>query len=114
VALTVDAFKESFPEFETTAAGLIKVKLAEALLSIGVDVWRDRADLGQGYLAAHLITLSPKGQNARMIVKNPQGGDQPVTTYWGHYKRLQREVTRGATVAGGLCFSAPVSPWLRG
>jgi len=112
MALTLDAFLTSFPEFATTNKPFLAAKLAEALLSIDATMWGAKADMGQGYLAAHLITLSPTGQNARMVVKTVQG-EQPVTTYWGHYKRLQREIGgAGASVAGGAPnFCEPWSPY---
>lgn len=110
---TVDTFRTAFPEFASTDAGLVQAKLTEAALSIDPNVWRLKATVGQGYLAAHLITLSPKGQNARMVVTTKEG-TQATTTYWGHFKRLQREVTRGMAVAGGMCFSPPFYPWRQG
>jgi hypothetical protein len=80
--------------------GLVNAKLSEAYQQIDVSVWDTGANgpksgIGQGYLAAHLLALSPFGQGARMIAKDGK------TTYWTHYRNLQRQVCQGFRVAGG-------------
>lgn len=103
--LTLDQFKTAFPEFRTAEMGLVNAKLSEAYQQIDLSVWDTGANgpksgIGQGYLTAHLLALSPFGQNARMVAKNG------TTTYWVHYKNLQRQVCQGFRVAGGSCGGA--------
>jgi Protein of unknown function (DUF4054) len=104
--LSLDTFLTSFPEFANTPKGLLAAKLAESLLQIDPNIWGVKADTGQGYLAAHLITLSPMGQNARMIVAS-KNGTQPTTTYMGHYRVMQQQVSSGYRVAS----SGPAWPY---
>jgi hypothetical protein len=106
MTVTLDSFLASKPEFARTSPVLISTILAEALLQIDYNVWGPKADQGLIYLTAHLLTLSPMGQNARMIVQG-KDGQQPTTTYWGHYKMLQRQVGSGFRVAGG----PPLTGW---
>ena len=99
MALTLDTFLGKFPEFRPTSVTLIAAHLADALAQIDSGIWGTKADIAQGYLTAHHLTLSPTGQNARMIVQNKTGG-QPTTVYFFHYKNLQRQVGSGFRVAG--------------
>jgi hypothetical protein len=99
--LTREQFINSFPEFRNAEMGLVIAKLAEAYQQIDLSVWDTgsngpKSGIGQGYLAAHLLALSPFGQGARMIAK------KGTTTYWVHYRNLQRQVCQGFRVAGGV------------
>jgi hypothetical protein len=82
------SFFVSFPEFSATDVNLVDAKLAEAAAEIDQDVWGDRATAGHGYLAAHLLAMSPFGNAAKLV-------DKSSTTYEVHYKRLVRTVTAG-------------------
>ncbi len=77
---------------------MLQVYLDAALLEMDLTVWGATggpvsgtgptakgtfADQAQGYLAAHKLTMSPYGQNARLIMKDG------TTTYWKHFTRLQ-------------------------
>lgn len=106
MTVTLDSFLASKPEFNKTAPLLISTILAEAQLQVDYNVWGAKGDLGVIYLTAHLLTLSPQGQNARMIIQG-KDGTMPTTTYWGFYKNLQRQVGSGFRVASGL----PVTGW---
>lgn len=91
--MDVSGFLASFPEFgKGTALTLVGAKLAEATLQVSPSVWGALTDTGIGYLTAHLLALSPSGQNARMVAKDG------VTTYFTHYRRLQRMVSSGFRV----------------
>jgi hypothetical protein len=90
MALELAAFLVLFPEFGEVDDSLVEGKLAEALRSIDADVWGDFADDGQGYLAAHLLALSPMGNAAKLV-----DGKKNTTTYEGHLRRLQLQVTAG-------------------
>ena len=92
-------FRNLFPEFVQTADAQVQATLNAAAAQIDINQWNGdgydptvtttltKADLGQGYLAAHMLTLSPYGQNARL---NTKAG--PMTTYWTHYMNLLRQV----------------------
>ena len=82
MALTRDTFLLKFPEFTPTPALTVAAHLADALLQIDAAIWGTKADIAQGYLAAHFLTLSPTGQNARMIVQ-AKGVSTGTTVYWG-------------------------------
>jgi hypothetical protein len=111
--LTLENFKQGFPEFRNAEAGLVVAKLSEAYQQIDLSVWDTGANgpksgLGQGYLTAHLLALSPFGQNARMVAKDG------TTTYLTHYRNLQRQVCQGFRVAGGCLPGRALIPGLAG
>lgn len=102
MALTFEQFRGRFPEFESAPKTFVEAKLAEALLQIG-GAWGAQADLGQGYLAAHLLSIAPGGQQARLIPPNakPVRGEA-LTTYEREYLRLLRGIALGVgRVVGG-------------
>ncbi len=82
-------FLIAFPEFGEADTPLVQAKLDEAAREIDASVWLTRADDGQGYLAAHLLAMSPMGNAAKLVTKDAS------TTYETHYKRLLRIVTAG-------------------
>lgn len=88
MAVTIQSFLGSFPEFSKSDLALINAKLQEAILEVDARVWVRLTDTGVGYLTAHKLALSPFGQNARMVAKDG------ITTYWTHYQRL-------AAIVGG-------------
>lgn len=59
MAATVSAFRTRFPEFGVTEFpdDRVSFALADALLQMNVNVWGIRADVGQLYLAAHLLAI---------------------------------------------------------
>ncbi len=95
MAVTVSAFKISFPDFENSGDDLIEACLEEAARRIPAANWRTKTNDGIGYLAAHLIALRTLGQPARL-----QGADISDTTYGREYLRLMRSVSYGGRVAG--------------
>lgn len=74
------------PEFADTDVTLVNAELTSAALLVDSTVWGSLADTGIRYLTAHRLALSPFGQAARLVSKNG------TTTYWTHYKTLQRTV----------------------
>lgn len=92
MALTVLQFVDRFPEFRGTAEGLIARRIAEAQRRTDPGTWGERADDGAAYLAAHLLSVSPTGEQAR-IAK----GDQ-ASSYLRERQRMAREVTFGMRV----------------
>lgn len=87
--MDITAFLIRFPEFGEVDHPLLQAKLDEASREIDAGVWLTRADDGQGYLAAHLLAMSPMGNAAKLVAKDGS------TTYETHYKRLVRVVTAG-------------------
>src|SRR5437660_717192 len=85
-------FRASFPEFVGTSDATVTAKLAEA--AVCVDARLPLADNRVGYLAAHLISISPFGQQARL------SSDKGETTYMVEYTRLNRVVAGGPWTAG--------------
>lgn len=76
-----------FPELNTAPDALVTRFLASAAASIDSELYGDRYDDAQGYLAAHLLCLSPYGKNARLESKAGQ------TTYGMRYEQIRFEVT---------------------
>lgn len=94
MALSRANFLIRFPEFgdggvsgqERAPEELIDDALARAASRVSDAIWTDLADEGIGYLAAHLISISPWGQQARLVPAQPDG----TTTYWAAYMALLR------------------------
>ena len=83
---TLAEFRASFPEFARAADSQVEAFLARALVSVPATTWGVYQDEGQMYLAAHLLALSPYGQNSRLE------SDDKQTTYGLRYRELQVEV----------------------
>ena len=91
--MNLAAFLIRFPEFASADLNLIQATLTDSLLEIDASVWGPKADLGQAYLTAHKLALSPFGQGTRLVAKDG------TTTYWKHYDRLVHQVSSGFRVA---------------
>lgn len=93
MTLDVATFKTRFPEFGAVDSPLLQAKLDEANRRIDRGLWdaftQPLGDDGQGYLAAHLLALSPFGNAAKMVAKDG------TTTYEKHWRRLMITVTSG-------------------
>ena len=86
-------FLARFPEFEPASKGMIDEAIAEAARNVVGGVWREKNDDGVRWLAAHLLAISPFGQQARLISKDGS------TTYGKRFAELVRSVTPGFRVA---------------
>jgi hypothetical protein len=84
--MDITAFRLTFPELNTASDTLVTRFLASAARSIDSDLFGDRYDDAQGYLAAHLLCLSPYGKNARL------SSDSGKTTYGTRYEEIRFEV----------------------
>lgn len=93
MAVDFKSFVADFPEFEPAGKPLIDSKIADARLRIDAEVWDLKTDLGVKYLAAHLLALSPFGQQSRLVAKDGS------TTYGKTHMMMVREVTSGFRVA---------------
>lgn len=90
-------FIAQFPEFDGCTEAFVQRFLDDAETRINRAVWdasstKPKGDIGQKYLAAHLIALSPFGQQARLA------SESGATTYQAHYAALKREVALGVCV----------------
>jgi hypothetical protein len=89
MAVSVHRFRKAFPEFDRSEDELCAQKIAEATARISATTWGTRADLGIMYLAAHLLSRSPEGEQARLKAENR------VDTYMIEWQRMKLEVTAG-------------------
>lgn len=87
--MTLQSFVQNFPEFNKTDRTLVQKKLDTAFNLIDPGAWGSKADTGQMYLAAHLLTATPEGEQARLKKENR------VTTYWIEYERLRKAAVMG-------------------
>jgi hypothetical protein len=87
--LDVSAFLTRYPEFAGLDEAHVQAALDDAALEIDVEVWGDKADKGQGLLAADLLYRSPFGARAR--TENAKEGEM----YREEYARLTRAVASG-------------------
>ncbi len=85
MSVDVAGFKTRFPEFANTDTGLIQSCLDEAGRQCDAAVFSTRLDDAVRYKAAHLLAVSPMGQDARLVRKD--GG----SIYNDEFKNLQRQ-----------------------
>ena len=85
--VTVEEFIVQFEEFQDCPVDFLQAYLDDAETCIDRSVWGDKGDIGQKYLAAHNIALSPFGQNARLIAKGAK-----TTTYFSRYETVRNQV----------------------
>lgn len=80
------SFRLRFPEFRTASNTLINSVIAEATARVASDVFGDLTEAAIGYLAAHLLAVSPFGKNQRLE------DSTTVTTYWTEYITIRQQV----------------------
>lgn len=100
---TVAEFRIRFPEFDLATDEYLKFQLDDAALELDETVWGKLYSLGVGYLAAHKMTLSPFGMNAKLMgtidsVARDNTVTYSSTTYGRNYQRLLRAVGVGFVV----------------
>jgi hypothetical protein len=93
MAVSRASFLARFPEFEPAPPLMIDEAIAEAVTRVDSGVWGNKTDAGVRWRAAHLLAISPFGQQARLVSKDGS------TTYGKEHARLMREVTPGFRVA---------------
>ena len=91
-ATSSHAFRVRFPEFADLADSLVTAKIGEAQRRCDAGLWGSKYQDGVFYLAAHLLAISPFGQDARLSQANNE------TVYYSEHKRLQSMVATGARV----------------
>jgi len=90
MSVSVQRFKKEFPEFKKTSDTIVEQKLASALGRISPTIWGTQADAGQMILTAHLLSISPSGEMARLKPENRK------TLYKIEFDSMVREITMGA------------------
>lgn len=86
-------FLARFPEFEPASKSMIEAALDEAERNVDAELFADKTDDAIRWKAAHLLAISPFGQQARLIAKDGS------TTYGKQFWALARSVTPGFRVA---------------
>lgn len=89
MALTVSEFLDRFPEFKPAydnTPAMVQNAIDQAHRRTPADIWGDREDDAQGWLAAHLLAISPFGREASLV--NQDGS----TSYGRQRQRLEYEV----------------------
>ncbi len=87
--MNLAAFQAAFPEFALVDVVLIQAKLDHAETTVDAAIWGGRYDAGHGYMAAHLLSTSPLGQDARLSPSDEK------SSYLEHYQRELRSATCG-------------------
>jgi hypothetical protein len=80
-------FRISFPEFKSASDALITACLARAESQIDPEVYGDLTDEAHGLNTAHILSLSPNGQMARLT------SDKSKSTYGVEFTKLREQAT---------------------
>lgn len=89
MAVSAAQLKARFPEFAKTEDSHVTEAIADAAARTDVNVWGDRYDVAVRQLAAHLLAISPWGQQAKLSAKDGS------STYLVEYERMVQEVAHG-------------------
>lgn len=84
--MNLAAFRVRFPELAAASDTFVQAMLDDATLRCSASFWGTLHALGVGYLAAHMLALSPWGQSAKLIDKIGQ------STYGIAYNQLLRSL----------------------
>ena len=96
MAATLAQFRNTFSSFRSTEDAEIEANLVLARLEVNTTVWGPRADAGVLFMTAHLLSLAPAGQNAKLKPENAA-----KTVYLSHFNRMKRAVTLGVARTAG-------------
>jgi Protein of unknown function (DUF4054) len=95
-------FKARFPEFARLPDATLNDVIARATKRTNPTVLGEETDEAIGYMAAHLLALSPYGQQARLSEPGK------MTTYYQHWLEIARYKSVGYArvtgIAGGPWF----------
>jgi hypothetical protein len=86
---TTGDLTDAFPEFREADGDLLSSRLTAAIGRVDAEVWGPQWSNGVLMLAAHLLAISPYGQNARLSAKDGS------STYLAEYERMRLEVSFG-------------------
>ena len=87
MAVTVTTFLRDYPEFSNASPDLIRRKVALASSFVSTAVFGDKLDDAVKLRAAHLLSISPPGEEAK--------SEPGETFYWAEFMRLVKVVTSG-------------------
>jgi hypothetical protein len=85
--MILSQFRGMFPEFRATSDEMIEGFLGAASVEISESLYGDKYDSAHGFLAAHMLAVSPFGKASRTDNK-----DEETTTYWRNYARIRKLV----------------------
>jgi hypothetical protein len=95
MAVDVSALIARYPEFTATVTeypDMVDACIAEAVSRISSAYFGTRADIAVKALAAHLITINPLGEMARIQMKDGS------TLYFKEYQRIRNGISTGFRV----------------
>lgn len=87
------SFLARFPEFEPASIAMIEGALVDARSNVDGAVFGTKTDEAVRWKTAHLLAITPFGQQARLVSKDGS------TTYGEYFMQLVRSVTPGFRVA---------------
>lgn len=90
--MTREQFLVRYREFETNVTQ-VDAALADAALQISAAVFGDKYDVAHGYLAAHILTSSATGENARLQ------WDTQESIHYRNFLKVRRQVVIGLGVS---------------
>jgi hypothetical protein len=93
---TAAAFKARYPEFNPASDAVVTAALADAVPYIDPGLFSTDTDQAVGLKAAHILAISPFGQNARLVAEDGS------TTYAKALEPLVRARAGGPWIAGQL------------
>lgn len=64
MSISLSQFRTRFPEFDSVENSEVNFALSDASDEMDVTRWGDRFDSGQGFLAAHYVSISSTGSSA--------------------------------------------------
>lgn len=77
MSISLSQFRTRFPEFDSIADSFVNFALSDAADDMDVTRWGDRFDTGQGFLAAHYVSISSTGN---LVVSGSVGANTQATT----------------------------------
>lgn len=96
MAWTAATFKAARVEFAEIADAAVTAALSDATSELDSRLFGSTFDQAVGLLAAHKLSISPFGQQARLEAKAGDG----TTTYLAEFNRLARKKCGGALAIG--------------
>ncbi len=101
MAVTVASLRADRPEFAPTDDAVVQAAITAAANEVDDAVFGVKTDEAVSLLAAHKLSISPFGQQARLAPKAQGGGLHGSTIYGVEYDALTRQCAGGFWVVGG-------------
>lgn len=106
--MTPALIKSYFPEFVSLSDAFIQLYIDQAILSVNVNIWGNKSELGVAYLTAHLLTIIGRGgtgaagpvtqesvgdlSRSYAQVSIPNVNEYGLTSYGQEYFRLRKSL----------------------